>query len=80
MYGQTEASPRISYIEYPKKKKKNLEVLESRSLEANFFKKELIYKIKNIFCGYSENDKDLSKIENYKHLSGKIFKKKDFFI
>ena len=39
MYGQTEASPRISYIEYPKNKK-NLEVLVSQYLEANFLLKK----------------------------------------
>ena len=38
MYGQTEASPRISYIEYPKNK--NLEVLVSQYLEANFLLKK----------------------------------------
>ena len=82
MYGQTEASPRISYIEYPKNKKKLGSIGKPIPGGKLFLKKkELIYKGKNIFCGYSENDKDLSKIENYKHLStGDLgFKKKGFF-
>ena len=49
MYGQTEASPRISYIEYPKNKKK-LGSIGKPYLEANFLlKKELIYKGKIFF-------------------------------
>tara|TARA_Y100000590_G_C15712527_1_gene1010777 strand:+ start:1097 stop:2449 length:1353 start_codon:yes stop_codon:yes gene_type:complete len=82
MYGQTEASPRISYIEYPKNKKKLGSIGKPiPGGKLSIKKKELIYKGKNIFCGYSENNQDLSKIKNYKYLStGDLgFKKKGFF-
>ena len=82
MYGQTEASPRISYIEYPKNKKKLGSIGKPiPGGKLSLKKKELIYKGKNIFCGYAENNQDLSKIIKYKYLStGDLgFKKKGFY-
>ena len=82
MYGQTEASPHVFHILNTQKIKKLGSIGKPIPGGKLFLKKELIYKGKNIFCGYSENDKDLSKIENYKHLStGDLgFKKKRIFL
>ena len=69
MYGQTEASPRISYIKYPQKKNKIGSIGKPIPEGKLFIKnKELIYKGKNIFHGYSESYKDLFKVKNYKYL------------
>lgn len=74
MYGQTEASPRISYVPYkslPKKKdsigipikNSNLEIISSKGTRINkpFIEGELQYKGSNIFLNYSEGYKDLIK-------------------
>jgi len=67
MYGQTEASPRISYLLYPEFKNKIGsigKVIPGGSLSIK--NDEIIYKGRNIFGGYSNGFKDL-----------KTFKKKN---
>ena len=64
MYGQTEASPRISYLLYPKYKNKIGsigKVIQGGSLLIK--KNEIIYKGSNIFGGYSNGRKDLKRFK-----------------
>ena len=60
MYGQTEASPRIAYIKYPREKK-HLGSIGRSIPEGKMYisSNEIIYEGKNIFGGYSELKKDL---------------------
>lgn len=64
MYGQTEASPRISYILYPKFKKKLGSIGKSISQGRLLIKNnEIVYRGSNVFGGYSNNFKDLNKFK-----------------
>ena len=85
MYGQTEASPRISYCKINKNNFKNFikpsvgkAILDGKiilkdeygfHINKPFTEGEIIYEGPNIFCGYSKNFKDLSKLEKNKKLS-----------
>ena len=95
MYGQTEASPRISYLnpKYSLKKIgsigkpiKNtqmwLENENNTKITEPYKKGEIIFKGKNIFVGYAKNIKDLQHSESIKVLkTGDIgfFDKQKFF-
>ena len=62
MYGQTEASPRMSYYEltkYPKKIGSIGKPIKGTKFE--ILKKELIFHGKNVSLGYATNFKDLKK-------------------
>ena len=85
MYGQTEASPRMSYCKINKNNFKNFTkpsigkvILDGKiilkdeygfHINKPFTEGEIIYEGPNIFCGYSKNFKDLSKLEKNKKLS-----------
>ena len=83
MYGQTEASPRISYCEITHKKNLYLNIPSigktipegqilikgKKRITKPYSIGEIIYKGKNIFKGYSYNFKDLKNIKNYKILN-----------
>jgi len=85
MYGQTEASPRISYCKINKHNSKNFDkpsigkailggkiFLKDENglyIKKSYKKGEIIYEGSNIFCGYSKNFKDLYKLEKNKKLS-----------
>ena len=59
MYGQTEASPRISYLN-PKFLKKLLSIGKAiPGGKINIINNEIVYYGKNIFGGYSSDKKDL---------------------
>jgi acyl-CoA synthetase (AMP-forming)/AMP-acid ligase II len=96
MYGQTEASPRMTYIE-----KKNMLKKENSVGEAVYGGKiyitndvgakvktnilgNIMYKGKNVFLGYSSNYKDLNKIDNTQVLNtgdiGKLDNEKFLYI
>lgn len=72
MYGQTEASPRMSYVEKTTKKTQNncigkpikggkfFIIKNNKLIKKNNIIGELCYKGKNIFSGYSNSFKDLS--------------------
>ena len=71
MYGQTEASPRISYLEVFK----NLKKIESigrpvKNSKIKINKGELVFMGKNVSLGYANNLKDLLRGDKNK---GKIF-------
>ena len=94
MYGQTEASPRISYKKIDKSCK-NTDYSIGKPvvggklyLDKKSIKKinktnvgELIYEGKNIFCGYAETYKDLNKTKSFRKLrTGDLsFKKNNEF-
>ncbi len=71
MYGQTEASPRISYIDISKNKKKFDSIgkaikggklffkLKEKDLPSKRFPKEIFYKGKNVMLFYANSKKDL---------------------
>ena len=83
MYGQTEASPRISYIEYPKNKKKLGSIGKPIPGGKLSIKKiEVIYKGKNIFVAILKIIKIYQKLKiiNICQLVTLVLKKKDFFI
>lgn len=73
MYGQTEASPRISFIELKTLLKKPLScgkaipggtiTIENKNKKKNYG--EIVYKGKNIFKGYAQNRKDCYSLKNY---------------
>jgi long-chain acyl-CoA synthetase len=71
MYGQTEASPRISYIELKNLKKKINsvgQVIKGGKISINQKNQEIIYEGLNIFKGYALERKDLVYCENIKKL------------
>ncbi len=81
MYGQTEASPRIAYLDWKFAKKKNgsigknledtkmwLENENNQKINEPFIDGEIVFKGKNIFKGYAYTNKDLKKLENTKKL------------
>ena len=87
MYGQTEASPRISYLkpEFSIKKlgsigqgtagnKIYLIDKNGQKIKSPFKEGEIIYEGKNVFMGYSENFKDLklNNQNNYKLYTGDL--------
>lgn len=70
MYGQTEASPRIAYVKYPREKKYLGSI--GRSIPEGkmyILSNEIIYEGKNIFGGYSEFKKDLKFFKFIKKLN-----------
>lgn len=70
MYGQTEASPRISFLLYPNFKNKIESIGKAiPGGKLSIKNKELIYKGKNIFGGYANNWKDLSKFRSKNNLN-----------
>ena len=75
MYGQTEASPRISYIEEINLIKYPDSVGRAIPGGKIFIKKnknregEILYQGKNIFCGYATKRIDLQKIRKIKTFS-----------
>ena len=85
MYGQTEASPRISYCKINRNNSKIftrpsigkvisggkifLKDKSGRYIKKPFKNGEIIYQGPNVFCGYAKNFKDLAKIEKNKKLS-----------
>jgi len=71
MYGQTEASPRISYIELKNLKNKINsvgKVIKGGKIYINKKNQEIIYEGLNIFKGYASERKDLTYCENIKKL------------
>lgn len=89
MYGQTEASPRMSYVEKTFKRTKSscigkpinggkfyLVDEKNKKIKKPQTSGELIYKGKNVFIGYSENYKDLKKscLKNYTLKTGDLAK------
>ena len=95
MYGQTEASPRISYLKPEFSQKKigsigkgipgsKIYIIDnnSKKILRPFVEGEIICEGKNVFMGYSNNYKDLKKAneENYKLKTGDLgFFDKDGF-
>ncbi len=95
MYGQTEASPRISYLdpEYSEKKigsiGKSIPGIKiyiidnsGKKISKPFIEGEIVCEGKNVFMGYSKNHNDLKKTneENYKLKTGDVgFFDKDGF-
>lgn len=83
MYGQTEASPRISYLN-PKFLEKKISSIGKAipGGKINIIKNEIVYYGKNIFGGYSNDKKDLHNFkENNKLRTGDIgYKDKEGFI
>ena len=76
MYGQTEASPRISFIELKKLLKKPTSCGKSIpggeikiEKEKNSYFGEIIYYGRNIFKGYATNRSSCEKLSNYKKLN-----------
>ena len=96
MYGQTEASPRISYLKPEFSQKKigsigkgipgsKIYIIDntSKKIIKPFVEGEIICEGKNVFMGYSNNYKDLKKAneENYKLKTGDLgFVDKDGFL
>jgi acyl-CoA synthetase (AMP-forming)/AMP-acid ligase II len=84
MYGQTEASPRISYV-LPNKLSEKITSIGQAILNGNLtidsVTQELIYEGPNIFGGYAQKPKDLMTWKKLKHLhTGDIaIKDKDGF-
>lgn len=87
MYGQTEASPRISYLKSKFVEKKigsigkgipgiKIYLIDnnSKKIQKPYLQGEIICEGKNVFMGYSKNYKDLKKAneENYKLKTGDI--------
>jgi len=77
MYGQTEASPRMSYLPWRYLSKKIESIgkpieggkfliydKNNKIIKKNNLIGELVYKGKNVMLGYAENFKDLNKINN----------------
>ena len=83
MYGQTEASPRISYLKINKTStitapsigkvipggKLYLKNLKGKKIKKTGIEGELIFEGKNIFKGYARSFKDLDKIKELKKLN-----------
>tara|TARA_B110000259_G_C14013981_1_gene400621 strand:+ start:130 stop:1512 length:1383 start_codon:yes stop_codon:yes gene_type:complete len=95
MYGQTEASPRISYIKVNKKlmmpsigkalPSGKLYLLQNnKKINKTNTEGEVAYKGPNIFSGYAKNYKDLNKLEKIKILNtgdlGFYDEKNNFYI
>ena len=87
MYGQTEASPRISYLEPKFSTKKigsigrgipgsKIYIIDNagKKIHKPFTEGEIVCEGKNVFMGYSKNYKDLKKCkeENYKLKTGDL--------
>lgn len=75
MYGQTEASPRISYLDWKKALSKNGSIgknisdtkmwlvdTNDKKINSPYIEGEIIFKGKNVFGGYAYSYKDLDKI------------------
>ena len=83
MYGQTEASPRISYLNPKFLKKKLLSIGKAiPGGKINIINNEIVYYGKNIYGGYSSDKKDLHNFKKINLLkTGDIgYKDKDGFI
>lgn len=76
MYGQTEASPRISYLDWKKALSKNGSIGKNisdtkmwlvdtnyKKINSPYIEGEIIFKGKNVFGGYAYGYKDLNKID-----------------
>ena len=87
MYGQTEASPRISYLKPEFSQKKigsigkgipgnKIYIIDNggKKISKPFVEGEIVCRGKNVFMGYSKNYKDLKKAneENYKLKTGDL--------
>ena len=75
MYGQTEASPRMTYLPFSKAKEKIGSIGKPIPGGRMYLKKgktkkigEIIYQGKNVFIGYSLSHKDLNIKKNFKEL------------